>query len=99
MLDEVSKVLGPWPILQFMFAVAVLGFGVYMIVRGISNKKSEPIIQLEDKRAEWLAYEHLKNIEENSFKMVELQKQHNEQAKYLAEQIKALAAAIWNRGV
>lgn len=98
MLEEVSKVLGPWPILQFMFGVSVLGFGVYMIVRGLSGKKGDSI-QIEDKRAEWLAYEHLRNIEENSFKMVELQRQYIEHMRMLTEQLKALSAAIWNRGV
>ncbi len=97
-MEEVIKVLGPWPILQFMFGVAVLGFGVFMIVRGL-GKKDESKIQIEDKRAEWLAYEHLRNIEENSFKIVELQRQENERMRELTEQLKALAAAIWNRGV
>lgn len=98
MPDEVLKVLGPWPILQMIFGLAVLGGGVWMIVKGITGKKEEPI-QLEDRRAEWLAYEHLKNIEENSFKMVELHRQHLEQVRQLMEQLKALSSAIWNRGV
>lgn len=91
------KLLGPWPILQFMFGISVLGFGVYMIVKGLAKKDSP--IQLEDKRSEWMAYEHLRNVEENSFKMVELQRQTLEQMRHLEEQLKALAAAIWNRGV
>jgi len=98
MPDEVMKMLGPWPILQFMFGTAVLGFGVFMIIRGLSGK-GDGKVQLEDKRAEWLAYEHLRNIEENSFKMVELQRQQLEQYRALIEQLKALSSAIWNRGV
>lgn len=92
------KMLGPWPILQFMFGISVLGGGVWMIIRGTQKKDGGPPI-LEDKRAEWLAYEHLRNIEENSFKMVELQKQLLDQERRLEDQLKSLSAAIWNRGV
>lgn len=97
MLEEIGKVLGPWPILQFMFGVAVLGFGVYMIVRGQSSKKHD--ILIEDKRAEWKAHENLDHIAENSFKIVENQRRIEEKMNYLGDQVKALAAAIWNRGV
>ncbi len=96
-MEEVVKLLGPWPVLQFMFGISVLGFGVFMIVKGL-GKRDEPV-QIEDKRAEWLAYEHLRNIEENSFKLVELHKQLLDQLRHTEEQLKALSAAIWNRGV
>lgn len=98
MAEEVTKLLGPFPILQLLFGLIILGFGAFMIVRG-AREKSEGKIQLEDKRLEWLAYEHLRNVEENSFKMVELQKQTLEQLRHLEDQMKALASAIWNRGV
>lgn len=87
-MEEVMKVLGPWPILQFVFGVGILGFGVFMIVRGLQKKDGPP--QIEDQRAVWLAYEHLKNIEENSFRLVELQRK-------TVEEIARLTSVIWNR--
>jgi len=97
MLDEGMKLLGPFPILQVMLGLAVLGGGVYMIFRGITGEKKQMF--LEDRRAEWLAYEQLRNIEENSFKMVEFSRQNGELLRKLDESVKALASAIWNRGV
>lgn len=88
-MEEVVKLLGPWPILQFMFGVGILGFGVYMIVRGMQKQDGGSHL-LEDKRAEWAAYEHLRNIEENSFKMVELQRR-------ILEEIQRQTTVIWNR--
>lgn len=87
-MEEVVKLLGPWPILQFLFGVGILGFGVYMIVRGL--QKHDGPAQIEDKRDLWMAYEHLRNIEENSFKMVELQRR-------LVESIDRLSSVMWNR--
>jgi uncharacterized protein YoxC len=99
---DFSDLLGPWPILQFMFGVAVLGMGVYMIIRGISAKGPD----LDEKRAEWEAYEQLRSIEENTAKIAENQRVMlenvrgaTEQVRQVAEQMKALASAIWNRGV
>lgn len=89
------KLLGPWPILQFFFGIGVLGFGVFMIVRGIQKKDSTPLI--EDRRETWLAYEHLKNIEENSFRMVELLSRLNDSVRQQTDALKGLAAAIWNK--
>lgn len=89
MLEEGMKLLGPWPILQFMFGLAVLAGGVYMISRGLA-KKDEPRLTLEDRRQEWAAYEQLKNIEENTFKLV-----NNQQA--LTDAINRLSSVMWNR--
>lgn len=88
-MDEISRALGPWPILQMIFGVVILGLGVYSIIRGVKGKETP--IQLEDRRAEWLAYEHLKNIEENSFKMVDLLRKHN-------EDLERFISVMWNRG-
>lgn len=94
------KMLGPWPVLQFIFGLAILGGGIFMIIKG-TQKGGEPKItpQVEDQRDRWRAYEHLRNIEENSFKMVALMQQLLEEQRRLEDQLKALAAAIWNRGV
>lgn len=89
MEEAITKMLGPWPILQFLFGVGVLGFGVFMIIRGLNKKDSTP--QIEDRREQWQAYEHLRNIEENSFKVVELQRR-------TLEEIQRLTTVIWNRG-
>ena len=97
MLDEGMKLLGPFPILQVMLGLAVLGGGVYMIYRGTTGDKKT--LSLEDRRSEWAAYEQLRNIEDNTFKMVELSRQNGELLRKLDDSIKALASAIWNRGV
>src|SRR5438045_5699534 len=97
MLDEGMKILGPFPILQVMLGLAVLAGGVFMIVRGLTGKR-EPL-SLDDKRAEWAAYEQLRNLEENSARQVELLKQTCEAIRKLDDTLKALASAIWNRGV
>lgn len=86
-MEEIVKMLGPWPILQFMFGVGVLAFGTFMIIKG-QHKGGN--LQLEEKRDEWAAYERLRNIEENSFKIVELLRKNN-------EDIQRLTSVIWNR--
>lgn len=90
------KVLGPYPVLQFIFGLAVLGFGIYLIIRG-TQKKDEPVASIEDKREEWRAYDRLKNIEENSFKQVELLSKIYDRLNNNADSMKGLAAAIWNK--
>ena len=106
MLDEVGKALGPWPILQVFFGLAVLGVGAYALVRGVLNSKSGDRIQIEDKRMEWEAYERLRQIEENTAEiagnqraMLEAVRSAVHRIESLTDQMKALAAAIWNRGV
>jgi hypothetical protein len=106
MLDEVGKALGPWPILQVFFGMAVLGVGAYALVRGVMSSKSGDRVQLEDKRMEWEAYERLRQIEENTAQiaanqraMLEGVRHAVQEIRLMTEQMKALAAAIWNRGV
>lgn len=105
MADEVNKLLGPFPILQLVFGLVVLGFGAYMIVRGTQQKK-DPLIHLEDKRVEWEAMERLKSIDEGIQQIVRHQgltleniRMVGEIMRQQTEQLKALSAAIWNRGV
>jgi hypothetical protein len=95
-MEEVMKMLGPWPVLQFMFGLAVLGGGVWAIIRG-SQKKDEKPPMLEDRRAEWEAYRQLENLETNSFKQVELLSRILDRMQQNADQLSALAAAIWNK--
>lgn len=92
------KLLGPWPILQFMFGISVLGGGVWMIIRGQKkNEEAKPTAALEDKRAEWAAYQQLEHIEQNSFRQVELLAKILDRMQNNADQMKALSAAIWNK--
>jgi len=93
-MEEVMKMLGPWPILQLMFGLSILGGGVWMIFKG--SEKTGPKM-LEDKRAEWRAYEQLEHIEENSFKQVQLLAEIKDQLRANGDAIKGLASAIWNR--
>lgn len=104
MAEEINKLLGPFPILQLIFGLIVLGFGAYMIVRGTQKKDTH--VQLEDKRLEWEAYERLRQIEENTAEIASNQRAMLEgvrsavhRIENLTDQMKALAAAIWNRGV
>lgn len=93
------KLLGPFPILQVMLGLAVLAGGIFMIVKGITGNGRKAPFSIEDKRAEWAAYEQLRNLEANSERIVELSKQNGDLLRKLDDSIKALAAAIWNRGV
>jgi hypothetical protein len=95
-MEEITKALGPWPFLQFVFGVVVLGLGVWSISRGLKGKE-EKSFQIEDKRAEWAAYDQLKNIEENTFKMVENQKILGENQKSIVESVNRLTSVLWNR--
>lgn len=88
-MDEVTKALGPWPILQLMFGVTILALGVLAVVRGFKGKEGTSSSS-ENQRAVWLAFEHIKNIEENSFKFLELQKE-------TLDAIKTLSSVLWNR--
>lgn len=85
MLDELTKALGPWPILQLVLGIAVLGAGIYAIVRGSRSDDSA------DKRAQWAAYKQLEHIEENTFAIVKTQEK-------MVEVVNRLASVIWNKG-
>jgi hypothetical protein len=86
-MDEVTKALGPWPILQMVFGLVVLGLGVWSIVRGIKGKEDK--VSDEDKRAEWEAYNQLSNIEANTFKIAATQEK-------IVETLNRLVDVIWN---
>lgn len=105
-MDKIAEALGPWPILQLFFGLAVLGVGAYALIRGVLNSKSGDRIQIEDKRMEWEAYERIRQIEENTAEIAGNQRAMLEgvrnavaELRSMTDQLKALAAAIWNRGV
>lgn len=85
MLDELTKALGPWPFLQLVLGIAVLGAGIYAIVKGGKSEDSS------DKKAQWAAYIQLKNIEENTLAIVKSQEK-------MVDVVNRLATVIWNRG-
>lgn len=86
-MDEVTKALGPWPILQMVFGIVVLGLGVWSIVRGLRGKEEKH--SDDDRRAEWEAYNQLSHIEENTFKIVAAQEK-------IVEAVNRLVDVIWN---
>ena len=94
-MEEVMKMLGPWPILQFMFGCAVLAGGVWAIIRGTQKKDTGPP-KLEDQRAEWEAYQQLANIEAEAFKQTEILSRILDRLNNNADQMKALSTSIWN---
>lgn len=90
MLEKLTEALGPWPILQLVLGIAVLGAGIWAIVRGTRSDDKDKN-DIADRRAEWSAYEQLKNIELNTFKIVASQEK-------MVETVNRLASVIWNRG-
>ena len=95
MLEELTKALGPWPVLQLFLGLSVLAAGIYAIVRGVRSKSEN--VSFEDKRAEWAAYEQLHNVEENSFKFVELLKRSNDLAEAQLAALNRLFDTRWNK--
>lgn len=90
-MEEVMKLLGPWPILQFMFGLVVLGGGVWAIIKGTGKGNSAPRIEDKTTREQWSAYEHIRNIEENSYKSVaHLERIH--------EELQRISTILWNQG-
>lgn len=106
MLKDVGEALGPWPILQFFFGFIVLVVGAIVVLKGISGKGKDDRVQLEDRRQEWEAYQQLEQIRDNTKQIADNQRAMLEgvrsavhEIRELTTQMKALAAAIWNRGV
>lgn len=99
-MDKIGEALGPWPILQLCFGMAVLGVGVYALVKGLASSRPHGSRdELEDARQEWETLQHLKQIAYNTKQVAENQKVMLDRVNAATEQIKALAAAIWNRGI
>lgn len=90
MLEEISKALAPWPLLQYTFTVILVIGGIYAIMRGLNKGRETPQQDsYEDKKSEWAAYKQLEHIEENTFRLVVLQEK-------TIEAINHLTDAIWN---
>jgi hypothetical protein len=84
-MEGALTALGPYPFLQLIFGVAILGLGVWSIIKGLNAKGPTQ----EDQRADWAAREQLKNLEENSWKLVHLLEKQN-------ELLGRLAAVLYN---
>ena len=95
MLDELTKALGPWPLLQLLFGLSILAAGIWAIVRGARGKSE--VVSIDDKRAEWAAYEQLRNIEDNSFKTVDLLKRANDIGEQQLAAFNRLFDTRWNK--
>lgn len=103
-MDKIAEALGPWPILQLFFGTAVLGVGVFAVMRGLANAKPSERMNWDDARQEWEAYQQLASIERHTEAIAENQKvmldrvnQCTEAIKQLSEAIKALTSVMWNR--
>jgi hypothetical protein len=99
-MEEFSKALGPWPILQFIFGAAVLFGGIYVMMKGLKKQPSDgdSPAQIQDQRAQWEAYRQLTNIEHNTYQMIEILKQQEQSFERIADLIKAVHEALWKRG-
>lgn len=78
-MDELTKALGPWPVLQFTLGAIIFLGSAYMVFRGITGAKNNPAPapptgSPEEEMARWRAYERLENIEEQVFKLAEQQR-------------------------
>lgn len=89
------KLLGPWPVLQLIFGLAVLGFGAWMIARGVAKKPETPP-QIEDKRQQWEAYNQLENIEGEAFKQTEILSRILDRLENNSRAMNTLMTELWN---
>jgi hypothetical protein len=97
-MEEVMKMLGPWPILQFMFGLAVLGGGIWAIIQGTKKKdEKQTPMQIEDRRAEWEALQTQKQILHELNEQTSVLRSIQGQIHSNAEAMRALSAAIWNK--
>lgn len=93
------KMLGPWPVLQFIFGIAVLGGGVWAIIRGTQKKdEAKGAVQLEDKRAEWEMLQIQRQMLEETRAQSDILRTIQSQIHSNAEAMRALSAAVWNEG-
>lgn len=100
-MDRFAEALGPWPILQTFFGAAVLGVGVYALIRGMTASK----VSLDDARQEWEAYQQLASIERHTEAIAENQKVMLDRINHVVKAIDRnsdalnnLASVLWNRG-
>lgn len=105
-MDKFAEALGPWPILQTFFGVAVLGVGIYALIRGMAASKGGERMNLEEARQEWEAYQQLASIERHTEAIAENQKVMLDRINGVvrvieknSEAMNNLASVLWNRAV
>ncbi len=111
-MEELSKALGPWPILQFALGAIIFLGGAFMVYKGISGSRSSPPSlpptmpagSTEEERARWRTYEAIENIEEQVFKLAEQQRVQIELTRQLVSMLdrvndtfRRLHDILWNR--
>lgn len=98
-MDEITKALGPWPVLQFAFGALILLGGAWVVLKGVHNSKhgDNSPANMDDQRERWEAYNRLENIEDCCFKIVEQQRTMIGAIQSLDASFRQLTAALWNR--
>lgn len=103
-MDKIAEALGPWPILQLFFGTAVLGVGIFAVIRGMAGSKAGDRVSIEEARQEWEAYQQLAAIERhteaiaaNQRVMLDRINQCTEAIKQLVQALNTLRDVMWNR--
>lgn len=103
-MDKIAEALGPWPILQAFFGMAVLGVGVYALMRGLMASKHGDRLGIEEARQQWEAYQHVELIERHTSNIAENQKVMLDRINQMADTVRQLTIALnqlrdvlWNR--
>lgn len=84
MVEEITKALTPWPLLQYFLGLLIFLGGVWFIVRGVTGKEGK-----EDERERWETYQRVENIERDIAKI-------RESNQRLLEAIQQLTSILWN---
>ena len=108
-MDDLTKALGPWPVLQFTLGAIIFLMSAYMVFRGVMGAKNNPPPMMpagstEEERARWRVYEAIENMEEQIFKIAEQQRVEIELLRQVVnvlsqtnETFRRLHDALWNR--
>lgn len=94
-MEEILKALSPWPLLEGIVLGCIVAAGaIWAINRGLRDSRNDRRVNVENdmdrQRAEWAAYEQLRNIEQNTFKIVDTQTR-------MVDAVNRLVDVIWNR--
>jgi hypothetical protein len=93
-MDKIAEALGPYPGLQLVFGLAVLGFGLFSIYRGAVGKDSS---RAETQRQQWEAYKQLEEIEQSQRRLVSLMERNNELLSQVIEAVNRWGSFFFNR--
>ena len=96
-MDKIAELLGPWPILQLIFGIAVLGVGVYALMRGLAAGRSGEQNNIEDVRQQWEAFNLLRDIAHHTEQIAENQKLMLDRIQRATEAINSMVSVLYNR--